>query len=267
MKTTLLSALSAVALMAAPAVAQTSNNDLVKPEVMIGGPSAGAAAMPMQGAAGHGMAGQGMAGHSMAGSGMSGHSMSGQGMTGASQQPMAAGSGAMAGQAGAGMASGMAAPMAATMTQDQMMMVEQAFVADAAAGSVGEITLSQMALQKSQNPQVRQFAQQMIADHRPMLAEMGVTAQSQGLTVPNQIDPGRMHHSMMLSQMTGADFDRRYIQVSVMEHMKAADLLQSHAMHSQNPANKALAAKNLPLVQQHLAMAQQLMQQMAVASR
>src|SRR5215211_3343862 len=96
------------------------------------------------------------------------------------------------------------------------------FVTKAASSSLFEIQSSQSALQKSQNNQVRDFAQKMIEDHTK--ASDQLKAAAQGQNVPTTPDP---EHAQMLQQLNGAsggDFDRRYVQLQLTGHQEAVAL-------------------------------------------
>ena len=65
--------------------------------------------------------------------------------------------------------------------------MDKMFVAKAMQGGMAEVELGQLTLQKSQNEQVKQFAQRMIDDHTKMNDQMKPVAQQLGVSVPNQV--------------------------------------------------------------------------------
>src|SRR5215212_9607962 len=130
------------------------------------------------------------------------------------------------------------------------------FVTKAASSSLFEIQSSQSALQKSQNNQVRDFAQKMIEDHTK--ASDQLKAAAQGQTVPTTPD---VEHAQMLQQLNGAngvDFDRRYVQLQLTGHQEAIALFDRYAQNGDNPQLKQFAQQTLPDLREHLQMAQQL---------
>ena len=66
-------------------------------------------------------------------------------------------------------------------------MTAQDFVNQAASGGLFEVQSSELALQRSQNADVQQFANQMITDHTANNQELMAAAKAEGLTVPAQI--------------------------------------------------------------------------------
>src|SRR5215210_1253418 len=130
------------------------------------------------------------------------------------------------------------------------------FVTKAASSSLFEIQSSQSALQKSQNNQVRDFAQKMIEDHTK--ASDQLKAAAQGQNVPTTPDP---EHAQMLQQLNGAnggDFHRRYVQLQLTGHQEAVALFDRYAQNGDNPQLKQFAQQTLPDLREHLQMAQQL---------
>src|SRR5271155_1390359 len=66
-------------------------------------------------------------------------------------------------------------------------MTDRVFVKSALQGGLAEVQLGQLTLQKSNNDQVKQFAQRMIDDHTKLNEEMKPVAQQLGVSVPNQV--------------------------------------------------------------------------------
>jgi len=71
-----------------------------------------------------------------------------------------------------------------TSAISQEQMTDQQFVYKAALGGQKEITLSQLAIDKSSNEEVKQFAKKMISDHSQVSQELTKVAQAKGLTMP-----------------------------------------------------------------------------------
>lgn len=85
-----------------------------------------------------------------------------------------------------------------------------------------EIQEGQLALQKSQNEQVRQFAQRMISDHSALnqaLAEhMRRDGMAGGNPITQQLIANAQESVQNLQQLEGMQFDRAYIQHQVALH-------------------------------------------------
>ncbi|BEU24603.1 DUF4142 domain-containing protein [Paraburkholderia sp. 22B1P] len=130
------------------------------------------------------------------------------------------------------------------------------FVQDASQAGATEIAASKLALTNSSNPQVRKFAQQMIADHTKLARSLDVVATEKGLGAAPGADSALVGK---LQGLKGDDFDKAYIdEVAVGGHQKAVELFQKESESGTDPQLKGAATHALPTIRHHLAMAQQL---------
>ncbi|CAG9270865.1 DUF4142 domain-containing protein [Paraburkholderia caribensis] len=130
------------------------------------------------------------------------------------------------------------------------------FVQDASQAGATEIAASKLALTNSSNPQVRKFAQQMIADHTKLARSLDVVATEKGLGASPGADSALVGK---LQGLKGDDFDKAYIdEVAVGGHQKAVELFQKESESGTDPQLKGAATHALPTIRHHLAMAQQL---------
>lgn len=130
--------------------------------------------------------------------------------------------------------------------------VDRLFVMEAARGGMAEVRMAQMALQKTKNAQVRQYAQQMIQDHTPANQQLMQLAQQKGITPPT--DLGKYQVVMTrLAQLSGNEFDRAYMSEAGMNgHMENLAVHRRQAELGQDAELKAYAVRVLPVVQKHL---------------
>jgi putative membrane protein len=133
----------------------------------------------------------------------------------------------------------------------------ETFVKTAAQDGMTEIALAKLALQKSSNNDVKQFAQKMQQDHEQADEELSSIAKSKGLTLPPRLDA---KHEAMVKTMTaksGAAFDSAYAEHMAKAHAKAVALFQS-ASRSSDPDLAAFAKKTLPTLEEHKQLADNL---------
>lgn len=147
---------------------------------------------------------------------------------------------------------------AAAMIDPNNPLFAPGYMATAASGDQFEIQSSQLALQMSQNPAVRSFAQMLINDHTRMTQQMAATAQSAGLRPPQPMLLPQ--HQAMLDQLRGAPmgFDMAFRDAQVNAHQQALALHQNYAVSGDVPPLRNLAAGAVPVIQWHLNHAQML---------
>ncbi len=136
---------------------------------------------------------------------------------------------------------------------------DQKIVTDMAQASMAGIETAKLAQTKSQNLQVKAFAQQMIDDHTKALTEVQHLAASKDVAMPTELDKKHKAMADTLAALSGDAFDQAYIaQGGVGEHKKMHAMLASAEKKARDPDVKALAARIAPVIDQHLKAAQQM---------
>ena len=126
-----------------------------------------------------------------------------------------------------------------------------------------EIQAAQLALQKSRNDAVRQFAQRMITDHTTLnqrLASLeGDLRGTTGSQLNQQINSTAQQTLRTLQQLEGAQFDRTYMQNQVQQHQWLLESLDNALIPSarNNRLEKDLMEAR-SIVASHLQQAQQI---------
>jgi len=131
--------------------------------------------------------------------------------------------------------------------------VQDNFWTKAAASGLAEVELGKLAAQKAQNPEVKKFAQMMVTDHTRANEELKALAAKKGVVLPTSL--ASSHQSMLekLQGLSGAEFDKAYVEGQVDDHETAVDLMDDNDDNSDADI-KAFAAKTLPVVKSHLEM-------------
>jgi len=130
------------------------------------------------------------------------------------------------------------------------------FVMEAARGGMAEVELGQLASQKAQSDQVKQFAQRMVQDHGKANDELKSLAQQKNITLPTELDAKHKATHDRLSKLSGAQFDRAYMQDMLQDHRKDVNDFRKESQSGKDPDVKAFAAKALPTLEEHLRLAQ-----------
>jgi putative membrane protein len=135
-----------------------------------------------------------------------------------------------------------------------------AYMAMAGSSDQFEIQSSQLAMQMSQNPGVRNIANMLIADHTRSTQMVVAAAQSARITPP---PPALLpQHQALLDQLRasgmGASFDMAFRDIQIQAHQQALTLHQNYAAQGDVPALRTVAGQIVPVVQNHLNMLQML---------
>jgi putative membrane protein len=132
------------------------------------------------------------------------------------------------------------------------------FLKQAAIGAMAEVETGKLAEQNAASPEVKQFGQRMVTDHGKELTELQALAQSKGVDLPTE--PDKKHKKMhdKLAKMQGDEFDKAYSKDELEDHRKDVKQFQKEADKATDPDVKAFAAKQVPVLQEHLSMAEKL---------
>ena len=139
-------------------------------------------------------------------------------------------------------------PAAATLSDAEISSITQAI-------NSGEIELGELAVEKAENPDVRRFAQRMVADHRALAQENVAISTQPGGPAEGPQDaggaageltpaPGQAGASELMGILTseteatkdrlrslsGGEFDRAYIDSQVRMHAQALALVERHLL-------------------------------------
>ncbi|WP_443749916.1 DUF4142 domain-containing protein [Asticcacaulis solisilvae] len=135
------------------------------------------------------------------------------------------------------------------------------FVAAAAQANMTEIELSKVALQRSQDARVRDFAQHMIDDHTKAGTLLAMVARQEHIPLPDALDADHAAKVASLTAMT-TDFDKAYVQTMVADHASAVALFGDYANNGQDMYLKTYAHNALPTLTAHKAMIEALQAKM-----
>lgn len=153
----------------------------------------------------------------------------------------------------------------ATRTQASTAHHDTMFLEKANQGSVNEIDLAQLAVQKSTNDDVKNFAQKMITDHNTLLNNMKPFDNEAGLQIPSQPDAATKAERTKLEALSGEAFDKAYIKAMVQDHHKDLEAFQTEAKSTGYPAFKTAVEQGEQTVRDHLELINQLAKKNGVA--
>ena len=104
---------------------------------------------------------------------------------------------------------------------------DQNFVEDLSYAGMAEIELGRLATQRGSHAEVKRFGQMMIDDHTKAGNELKQIATQHNLQQPAGLDEKHREIRDRLAKLSGAEFDREYIDVMIDSHQDVVDKLQS----------------------------------------
>ncbi len=140
----------------------------------------------------------------------------------------------------------------------QPSLMDKAFVSKALQGGMAEVQLGQLTLQKSNNDQVKQFAQRMIDDHTKLGEQMKPVAKQLDVSDPKSISKKDKATIAKLEALSGPAYDQAYIKDMVKDHKQDLSEFQTEASSGQDQTVKDAANQGSKVIAQHLQMIQQI---------
>jgi putative membrane protein len=133
---------------------------------------------------------------------------------------------------------------------------DEQFLKHAIEGNLAEIATGNLALQKSQTPSVRELANRLVTDHTAALAKETDLANHYGIEVPDSPSPVQQWIYDQLSGQTGQEFDQSFATLEVADHQEDIEMYQDEVEHGSARPIRKTAAALIPVLQQHLQLAQ-----------
>jgi putative membrane protein len=140
----------------------------------------------------------------------------------------------------------------------QQAAIDKIFVKKAMQGSLAEVQLGELTLQKSNNDQVKQFARTMIDDHTKLNEQMRPVAQQLGVEIPTEISKKDKSLMSKMQALSGAAYDQAYIKEMVKDHKQDLSEFHMEVSNGRDIGVKNAALEGSKIISEHLQMAQQL---------
>ena len=159
-------------------------------------------------------------------------------------------------------AAGLAAALAMSAGAAQAQSADKAsqkFITNAMEGDYAEIDVGKLAQEKGQSQAVKDFGAKLVADHSDNLDKAKQVAGQIGVKDPGGASFLDKAEYLKLKVMSGASFDRTFAKDMVSDHKTTIKDFQKQAAKSGPVAD--FAKQSVPVLQEHLQMAQSLKQQ------
>ncbi len=147
--------------------------------------------------------------------------------------------------------------MAYAQSNTSVTAADKMFMTKAAQGGMAEVQLGQLAEQKASAQAVKDFGKRMVTDHTKANDQLKGIASNKGVTLPSALDAKDKALYDRLNGLSGASFDRAYMQAMVQDHKTDVAEFQKESSKAHDSDVKSFASTTLPTLQDHLQMAEQ----------
>ena len=143
---------------------------------------------------------------------------------------------------------------------------DRAFLNEAAIGGLMEVQLGQIAQQKAESSDVKDFGSRMEKDHSSANSALEKLAAQKNITLPTELDT---KHKMILNTLSydsGAAFDKAYMRDMVKDHTEDVAKFKKASKSLKDPDLKNWATTTLPTLEQHLDLAKSTAEKVGASS-
>jgi len=138
-----------------------------------------------------------------------------------------------------------------TSAADVQLALDELFINQAAQGNLAEISSAQLALERSQDPQVRALAQAILDDHSTANSTLQNVFASHDLSFPDVAGNEADMSYNQLANSSDASFDAAFIAAQAKAHQDALTLYRQALITTSDPAARDYAASTLPAIAAH----------------
>jgi len=135
---------------------------------------------------------------------------------------------------------------------------DRKFLNEAADGSMAEVELGKLALQKAADAGVKKFGQRMLEDHSKANDELRQLAAGKGVDLPQAPSAKNRDLKRRLASLRGTAFDKAYMSDMVADHKEDVAAFQRESNWGRDPQVKSFATQTLPTLRDHLKHAQEI---------
>jgi len=127
-----------------------------------------------------------------------------------------------------------------------------AFLVDATNGGMAEVQLSRIAVERSTNAAVKNFANLMINDHTSANDQMMALAAKKNVALPSDVSDENRKKSDELMKKSAKDFDKEYVDMMVKDHEAAVNLFERASNNVSDAEVVSFINNILPKLRSHL---------------
>jgi putative membrane protein len=135
------------------------------------------------------------------------------------------------------------------------------FLRKAAVGGIMEVEAAKIAQKNAKSAEVKDFAAKMLTDHTKANTELKALAVSKKVITPDALPADEQIHLDEMKKMTGAAFDKHYMDMMVTDHEKTVALFKL-GMQNRDQAIKGWASNTLTVIESHDVLAKKIVANM-----
>jgi putative membrane protein len=156
---------------------------------------------------------------------------------------------------------------AATNTSSQLSSKDRTFIQKVSQDNLAEVKTAKMVEQKTNDPAIRDYAKDLVNDHIKAEQQLSTVATSLNVTLPRQPDAQQTAAYDHLKALSGKQLDVAFVKDNLKDHKSDIREFDQRLQDSQSKALKDYVAAQLPHLQDHIRIAEDLAGNMNMPGR
>lgn len=145
--------------------------------------------------------------------------------------------------------------------------INASFLFGASQDGIAELRLAHLAILRTTSDEVRAFAQRMINEHTAANTQTAQLAQQKNVPLPSEMSPEQTLAYAVLAGIAAENFDQAFMLYNERLHNHAVSDFTAEVSQGPDTDIRAFAQNALPLLQEHLALAREVSQRVAVSAQ
>jgi putative membrane protein len=129
---------------------------------------------------------------------------------------------------------------------------DKTFIIDAEKADIQERYLGRLALERSNNDRVKEYARMLADDHNRALKNLVDLMQQKGMSQPTTLPEAREEALDRFKNMSGSAFDEKFVDLMIKDHEQAVNMFKHEASTAQDNDVRKYASDWLPTLEKHL---------------
>jgi putative membrane protein len=132
------------------------------------------------------------------------------------------------------------------------------FLVEALNTGLAEVQMGELAQQRGGTPALREYGQKLQADHATSVQELKRMLATLNVVIPSAPTVEAESRHAALARLSGAQFDAAFVRLMIASHEEAIEKYGAQTHANPNEELSLFAAKALPVLREHLQIAQSL---------
>jgi putative membrane protein len=128
---------------------------------------------------------------------------------------------------------------------------DKSFLKESTEDNLAEIKMAELTVKTTKNPAIKAFAEQMIQDHKALIAGAKPVALKAGVTPPTTTSAKAEAEYLKLKVLTGETYDKSYVKTMVSDHHEDLDKVKAENTATTSSDMKKLTAHAASVISMH----------------